>query len=249
MVGGSRSFGAVVAAGALAFATGCAQTSRVDDGLTTAALAQSGTAVAIMRVGAASVNCVHVDVVLGVHEGPGYRARRRIQVVNVRSLTEPAVAEVELPPGEYHVLSYGCYVPRSVKVVGDAAPGDLFGTSYASFVLNPGEIVNVGYLHIGVSRYGRNAFGRPVRVDIKVTDWPLEELDRFKARRPQIYAQMTTRLMTVTPRGSSPPGPEDCSRLAALKAEGKVQDLPPACGEKPPGKRKAAAVANRAGNG
>ena len=28
--------------------------------------------------------------------------------MNVRSLTEPAVAEVELDPGEYHVLAYRC---------------------------------------------------------------------------------------------------------------------------------------------
>jgi hypothetical protein len=249
MVGGSRSLGAVVAAGILAIAAGCAQTSRVDDDLTTAALAQTGKAVAVMRVGAASPSCLHVTVLLGVREGQGYRARKRIQVVNVRSVTEPAVAEFELEPGEYHVLAYGCYTERSIKAVGDAAGGQLYGTSFASFVLNPGEIVNVGYLHIGVSRYGRNAFGRPVRVDIDVTDWPLNELDRFKARRPQIYAQMTTRLMSVTPRGSAPPGPEDCARLSALKAEGKVQELPPACAEKPPRKRKAAAVANPAGNG
>ena len=29
-------------------------------------------------------------------------------VANVRSITEPAVAEVELDPGEYHVLAYRC---------------------------------------------------------------------------------------------------------------------------------------------
>ena len=65
-------------------------------------------------------------------------------------------------------------------------------------------------------------------MDIEVTDWPLAELDRFKAKRPHIYAQMKTRLMTVTPQEPGPPRAQDCARLKALKAEGKVQQLPPA---------------------
>lgn len=251
MVGASQRFGAVVAAGVLVFAAGCAQTastSRVDDGVSTAALVETKKAVAVMRVGAASPTCVHVAVLLGVREGEGFRVRQRIQVVNVRSLTEPAVAEVELEPGEYHILAYGCSTQRGVKSVHDGAGGQLFRSSYASFTLHSGEIVNVGYLHVAASRYGRNAFGRPVRVEIEVTDWPLNELDRFKARRPHIYAQMTTRLMKVTLRGSDAPGPEDCARLAALKAEGKVQQLPPECAVKSPKKRVPAAVAKQGGN-
>ena len=68
-----------------------------------------------------------------------------------------------------------------------------------------------------------NTFGRPTRVEIEVTDWPLDEDDRFKARRPHIYAQMKTRLMAVTPAGQAPPTGQDCARLKALKVEGKVQ--------------------------
>ena len=62
-----------------------------------------------------------------------------------------------------------------------------------------------------------------------MTDWPLAELERYKAKRPHIYAQMKTRLMTVTPQGQGPPTSQDCARLKALKAEGKVQELPPEC--------------------
>lgn len=248
MVGESLRFSAVVAAGTLVLACGCTQTSRVDDNLSTAALTQTKKAVAVMRVGAASPTCINVGVLLGVRDGEGFRQHQGVMVVNVRSVTEPAVAEVELDPGEYHVLAYRCHTQRGPKTVHDSAGGQLFRTSFASFTLRPGEIVNVGYLHVGASRIGRNAFGRPVRVDIEVTDWPLAELDRFKAKRPQIYAQMTTRLMTVIPPGPGAPGAEDCARLKALKAEGKVQQLPPECARPATVRRAPAAVAKSSGN-
>ncbi len=227
-----------------ALAAGCTQTSRVDDALTTSSLAQNKKAVAIMRVGAASPACVNVAVLLGVREGEGFRRIKGLTVMNVRSITEPAVAEVALDPGEYHVLAYRCQTQRTVSTVGDSADGQLYRSSYASFTLAPGEVVNVGYLHVGVWRHGRNAISRPVNVDIEVTDWPLAELERFKAKRPQIYAQMKTRLMTVTSRKPPATTSGECARLEALRAEGKVQRLPPECAA-PAGKRAPAAVAKR----
>ena len=225
---------------------GCTQTSRVDDSLSTASLAQTRKAVAVMRVGAASPTCVNVAVLLGVREGDGYRRHQGITVANVRSLTEPAVAEVELDPGEYHVVAYRCQnAGGSVKTVDDNAGGQLYRTSYASFTLQPGEIVNVGYLHLVAWRHGRNAFGRPVETEIEITDWPLAELDRFKAKRPHIYAQMTTRLMKAMPPEPGEPGPQECARLKTLLAQGKVQQLPPAC--QPPA-RKGGAVAKSGGS-
>jgi hypothetical protein len=114
--------------------------------------------------------------------------------------------------------------------------------------LEPGEVVNVGYLHVNASRVGRSSFGRPVETYIDVSDWPLAELDRFKAKRPHIYAQMTTRLMTVTPTEQGPPTSQDCARLKALRAEGKVQQLPSECAEPASAKRAPAAVAKQSGN-
>jgi hypothetical protein len=237
-----------MAALALVPVTACTQTSRVDDRLTAAALAQSNKAVAVMRVGSASPNCIHVAVLLGVREGNGYRRHKGVVVANVRSLTEPAVAEVELDPGEYHVLAYRCQGPHGIKTLHDNAGGQLYRTSFASFALGPGEIVNVGYLHVGAWRVGRSAFGRPVEVDIEVTDWPLHEIDLFKAKRPHIYAQMKTRLMKVMPLAASEPGEEDCARLKALQAEGKVQRLPSACTRGGKTRKMPAAVANSDGN-
>jgi hypothetical protein len=227
----------------LVLAAACTQTSRVDDGVSTGSLAESRKAVAVMRVGAASPDCLHVAVLLGVREGEGFRRHQGLTVMNVRSLTEPAVAEVELDPGEYHVLAYRCQTAKSIKTVSDTAGGQLYRSSFASFTLEPGEIVNVGYLHLVAWRQGRNTFGRPVEMDIEVTDWSLAELDRFKAKRPHIYAQMRTRLMAVTPQGPAPATGGECARLETLKAEGKVQKLPPECA--PPAGKRAAAVAKQ----
>jgi hypothetical protein len=145
------------------------------------------------------------------------------------------------------VLAYRCQgASGNVKTVDDNAGGQLYRTSYASFTLQAGEIVNVGYLHLHAWRHGHNTFGRPVEMDIEITDWPLAELDRFKAKRPQIYAQMTTRLMKV-PRQPGELGLQECARLKALLAEGKVQQLPSACLPAPAtAKRKTGAVANSA---
>jgi hypothetical protein len=87
-----------------------------------------------------------------------------------------------------------------------------------------------------------------VEAYIDVTDWPLAELDRFKAKRPHIYAQMTTRLMQVTDQGPAVATGQDCARLKALKAEGKVQQLPPECAQAAATKRAPAAVAKQGGN-
>lgn len=238
----------LIAIAACMLLAGCTQTSRVDDNLSTASLTQTKKAVAVMRVGAASASCINVAVLLGVREGDGYRRHQGITVANVRSITEPAVAEVELDPGEYHVLAYRCQSKQGIKTLDDSAGGQLYRTSYASFTLHSGEVVNVGYLHIGASRVGRSSFGRPVEVDIDVTDWPLAELDRFKAKRPHIYAQMTTRLMTVMPLEPGEPGPPECARLKALLAEGKVQQLPAACQPPATAARKGGAVAKSGGS-
>jgi hypothetical protein len=248
MAWGSARLGLLAAIGWLLVAAGCTQTSHVDADVTTTALAQTKKAVAVMRIGAASPECINVAVLLGVREGDGYRRHQALTVANVRSITDPAVAEVELDPGEYHVLAYKCAKAKTTVTLGDGAGGQLYRTSYASFAVQAGEVVNVGYLHVGASRVGRSSFGRPVDVEIDVTDWPLAELDRFKTKRPQIFAQMTTRLMQVTSRDAAEPGKQDCERLKALKAEGKVQQLPATCQAEPAARRTPAAVAKTSGS-
>ena len=228
--GRSAAAGCVGAAISLSLAA-CTQTSRVDAGVSAASLSKAGKAVAVMRLGAASPRCRNVGVWLGVREGTAFRKHTPVVVINERSLSEVPVAEVELDPGEYHIVAYACGTERGYKTLqDDAGGGGLLRSSYATFTLSPGEIVNVGYLHLDASRVGRNMFGRAVRTAVRITDWPLDELERFKSRRPHIYAQMRTRLMTPTPAAASaPPSGEACDRLRALHADAKVQRLPAAC--------------------
>ena len=219
-----------LAAGSLAALAACSQTTRVGDVTSADALAKSGRGIAVMRLGAASPACDNVGVWLAVREGLGFRAHTPVSVVNVRSLAEVPVAEVELPPGEYHVISFACGNQKGVKQIANTDGSGLARTSYASFKLAAGEVVNVGTFDFHASRVGLNSFGRPFRTTITVTDWPLAELERYQAQRPHVYAQMRTRLMTVTPRGPQEPDEDDCERLLALTTEGKVQNLPAACG-------------------
>jgi hypothetical protein len=209
--------------------SGCGGTSRVDANVSPAQLRTDNKAVAVMRIGSASPSCVNVAVLLGRPEGAGFRRYKAISVTNVHSILEPAVAETELEAGTYHVIGYGCAKAKGVAIVAEKADGTLYATSFASFKVEPGEIVNVGYLQFNVSRYGQNAIGRPIDVKVGVIDWPLNELERFKHKRPEIFAKMTTRLMTVTDLGPHAPTSDECGRLKALKAEGKVQSLPPTC--------------------
>ena len=209
--------------------TACAQTSRVDGAITTASLAQDKKAVAVMRIGSASPTCQHVAILLGTPEGAGYRRHSILQVANVASLVEPAVAEAELNPGPYHIVGYSCHDGKQPHAVAQKADAGTYAKSYASFTVQAGEIVNVGYLHFHAARVATNAFGRPVRTTIQVTDWPLAELDRFKQKRPHIYAQMVTRLMIAAPSGTAAPTTAECARLEELRAEGKVQQLPASC--------------------
>ena len=166
--------------------------------------------------------------VVGNARQRGVRRHSVLQVANVASLAEPAVAEAQLATGEYHVIGYSCHDGTKPHAVAQKADHETYVESFASFALKPGEVVNVGYLHFGASRVGSNAFGRPVRTRVSVTDWPLAEIERFKQKRPQIYARMVTRLMTVTaPSGA--PSDGDCTKLKALQSEGKVQALPASC--------------------
>jgi hypothetical protein len=85
-------------------------------------------------------------------------------------------------------------------------------------------------------------------VEVEVTDWPARELDRFKAKRPHIYAQMTTRLMTVTPAGPREPGAEDCAKLQGTAGSGQGAAAASCLSAAGGPARKAGAVAKSSGS-
>lgn len=209
---------------------GCMKTTRVEDGVTTQGLVTAKKAVALMRLGSASPNCLHTRILLGTRVGEGYRRAQVVVVANLKSLAESQVAEVELDPGEYHIIGYACVAEQGQTIVTDKSSGELFRTSYAHFTLAPGEIVNVGYFHFGASKNGRSLFDRAVRTDVEVSEWPLAEIERFRKLRPAVFAQMTTRLMIAGVAPSASEQVQQCESWRKLKADGKAQDVPVECG-------------------
>jgi hypothetical protein len=225
---------ASVAAGLCAalMATGCAVgTSRVSDELTTATLTQDKKGVALVKLGAADPLCSTLTAGIGVREKDAFRRVQSIRIVLTKN--EPMVAEVELDPGEYHVVSYVCLKARSVVALAEPinVSEGLYRKSYASFRVEPGEIVNVGYLQLLPLRTSYGVLSRTLHVGLAATDWPLAEIERFKQQRPKLYDQMRTRLMVVPKL--EPPTPEQvlarCAEMKKLQAEGKVQNLPATC--------------------
>jgi hypothetical protein len=223
-------------------AGGCSTgTSRVGDELTTTSLSQSKKAVALIKLGAADPLCTVLSAGIGVREGESFKLLQVARIV--RKAEETAVAELELGTGEYHVVSYACTRAKGGAVLlAQPAGNGVYKKSYASFNIAPGEILNVGYLQLvptGQTPVAANTSILHVR--LAVTDWPLLELDRFKKQRPNLYAQMKTRLMTV--HKVEPPTLQQiqalCAEMKKLQSAGKMQNLPAACTPSPGGPQRA----------
>lgn len=211
-------------------AAGCAAgTSRVADELNATALSQSKKAVALIKLGAADPLCGTLAAGIGVREGKDFRLVQTARIV--RKAGEAAVAELELGSGEYHVVSYACARRGGVVLLAEPTGNGLYKKSYASFSIAAGEILNVGYLHLVPMGSAQVAYTRVLHVRLAVTDWPMAELDRFKQQRPNLYAQMKTRLMAV--HRVEPPSfaqvQAACAEMRRLQAAGKIQQLPAIC--------------------
>jgi hypothetical protein len=228
-----RAAGPLLAVLACAACANPSRTTRIDDAaLTTGSISRTQKGIALVKIGAAVNACTTAMVSLGTRDGNRFKAVTTLRVVGLNSPVQPAVAEVELAPGEYHVTGYACITPRN-GVVSVASQMHLSGKveSFASFTVHAGEVVNAGFILITPVAVTRVANGAIVNWRIDVRDWPIDEVARFKAQRPQLYAAMQARLMTVT---KVPPVTADqivsaCAPHKQLQAEGKIQELPPLC--------------------
>ena len=220
------------------------ETSQINPAVSPDALASRQKAVAIMQIGAVSTQCSVANAIIGVRDGTGYKPVRTLRIVNGQAAALPRVAEAELDPGEYHIIGYICATGLGGGTVLAVADQGKFYRSYATFTLAAGEIINIGYLRLNPLPFMTNVYA------VNVTDWPLEELERFKIQRPAIFSQMTTRLATVIKRDPTLDAQMKvvCERAKGMVAEGKMSALPPAClappttpGEKGKGKKGLAA--------
>jgi len=225
-----RAFAALLGADALLHLAGCAQTSHVDGGLQAGALAIQNKAVAVMRLGSPNPNCQHVAVMLGVRDGAGFKRHTPVRVADVRGLAKSPVGEVELDPGEYHVVAIQCVINNAPTVVGDKTVNGTYLKSFAHFTVTAGEIVNVGFLHLDAARVQSSGFGKALRPELTVSEWPLDDIERYKAARPELAAQMKTRLMIV---GDGPKTAgeqaDQCVRWRQAQTDGLAQGVPKEC--------------------
>lgn len=205
----------------------------VGDELTTTSLGEAKKAVALIKLGAADPACTVLSAGIGVREGENFRLIQAARIV--RKADEAAVAELELGTGEYHVVSYTCNRKGGTVLLAQPAGPGIYKKSYASFSLQPGEILNVGYLQLVPLGSTQVIYTRVVPVHLAVTDWPIAELERFKQQRANLYAHMKTRLMTV--HRDEPPTAQQvqarCAEMKKLQAEGKLQNVPAMCTPSP----------------
>ncbi|MFM2423434.1 MAG: hypothetical protein RL291_1964 [Pseudomonadota bacterium] len=254
---------AVLASGLAAFAvTACVGTTRIDDALLAGKqLETSGKGIMLVQIGQSGAACHSVALHLAKREGDAFQFFTFVRAIPDRSRNAPppakaqqrqvgidgSIAEQALDPGEYHVVQYTCAVHNGQRVLAEKdASRNRYVQSYASFSIKAGEVLNVGYFDIAEVP-ALQGFGNRV-VTVRITDWPLADMELFKKQRPKLFQRMTTRLMTATPlpafrpQAAAPPTAEECSTLAALKAQGKIQALPPTC---PGGASTRAAAGNR----
>jgi hypothetical protein len=206
----------------------CAPNTRLVVEPSAAALAQSKRAVALMKFGMPQEACIEHYLWLGVRDGNGHRRVARLQAPGSPRIGSANATEVELDPGEYHVLGYACQRARSTIAFG--SHGGPVTHSLASFTLAAGEVVNVGY--ITAKRRAQHP-GAPV--DVAVADWPLDDFTRFKAERPTLFAAMQTRLAAVKigqPLTADEKA-ERCQQLKVLASTGKLQNVPTTCPSDP----------------
>ena len=200
------------------------ETSQINPAVSPDTLASRQKAVAIMQIGSANTQCSVANAIIGVRDGNGYKPVRTLRIVNGQAAALPRVAEAELDPGDYHIIGYVCASGLGATVLAVADQGKFY-RSYATFTLAAGEIINIGYLRLNPLPFMTNVYA------VNVTDWPLEELERFKIQRPGIFNLMTTRLATVIKRDPTLDAQMKvvCGRAKGMVAEGKMSALPPAC--------------------
>jgi len=196
----------------------------IQDSLTTIALAQQRKAVAILKLGSSDHSCLEIEVKLGVQQGASFKIVKSAITGSGQGHYGAHIVEVALDPGEIHVVEVRCSRTKSILKLGEPGPNGTGMRSLAWFRIEPGEILNVGYLEVLDSRNAKLA-------RLSVGELPLAALDAYKQAKPGLFAQMKTRLMTV-----SGPGPvnkaqrlEMCRQMQQHLATGKIEKLPASC--------------------
>ena len=193
-----------------------------------AALREKKEAIALIRFPPPEPKCTALGMQIGVRQGDLFKPT---QTLRLRNLAVTNVLEVLLEPGEYHVLSLTCVHGKAMQTLWEPQGNGLLRRSYAAFSIAAGEVLNAGEIKVVRTDRRPAVVTSSAGAHVEVSDWPLAELERFKSQRPKLFAEMRTRLMTVTPSSAATAEtvPQQCAELRQMQASGKVQTLPVAC--------------------
>jgi hypothetical protein len=190
-----------------ALLAGCGATPNLSDELTATTLSANNQGIVLLSAAMQGLTCQGITVQLGRKSALGYDATTSfgidITMFSLRRLVSSNLPQISLPAGEHHVIGVTCQNGNSFTSVGK---GGL--RSYASFTLAPGEIVNLGSLTVIPLAMTNIA-------TFEVRDQPIEVMDKLKADKPKLFAQMKNRLMTITP---APTAEDRQKQLAAFEA-------------------------------
>src|SRR5262245_15808363 len=142
--------------------------------------------------------CMVTTIGIGQRKEAGFETVETLRFFPVPGSAGDA-AQVELAPGEYHIVSWNCSRPKGTPSItlGKYQGGNVLGQggqyteSYGSFRLAAGEIVNLGYLRM--VRLSRTA------MRLEATDLPPQQHEKLAREKPQLVARMTTRLIHANP--------------------------------------------------
>jgi hypothetical protein len=192
---------AVICIAASAISAACAYTPGVSPDLDQKILMRTRKAVAILQMGFEGEGCMKTTIEVGRRTGNDFESVQTLTFFPVPGSAGDA-AQFELPPGEYHIVSWKCEVTVSHRVLrittlSRREGGNLFGDgarykeSYGSFSLAAGEIVNLGYL-----RMVRTSSST---MRLEVGDLARKQHEKLEREKPKLVAQMVTRLIKANP--------------------------------------------------
>jgi hypothetical protein len=208
----------VVAVAALSGGCGLKTTS-LGDGVTAATLSQNKSGVAVFTAGMVNQGCQGGELSMVRQEATGPVPQKLVRTIYNKELNAVDIIQVELPVGEYHITSFSCTEIRhnrkveiQIRELTDQvdARGRQISRPLASFSVNKGEFVNVGYLKFVV-------VGEATYVP-EVTDLPAVSLAALRKTKPALVNAMQTRLMVAVrpvPKGAkaaTPPPPQPAAK-------------------------------------
>jgi hypothetical protein len=203
-------FKAITVLALAATLSGCGATPNLSDDLTSASLSTANQGIVLLSAAMEGRTCQSITVQLGKKSALAYETTTSfgidITVFSLRRLVSSNLPQISLPAGEHHVIGVTCQNGNSFTSIGK---GSL--RSYASFTLAPGEILNLGSLTV-------IPVGLTNMATFQVRDQTVEVIDKVRADKPKLFAQMKTRLMIITPAPTAEDRQKQLDAFQALLA-------------------------------